>query len=148
MTVWIGINQTYFEIMCWVFFVDFHSDICLVTLVCLVYKTVVHEENTVWLLSITIIDLFPSHDVLCCHNEKPSILLTVSPPCMLINVPMIEHISNGNQTWSLFTIYIDSKNSAHCRYSSDFEISERKLLEVRNSLQDKVVVSFNTSRLL
>jgi hypothetical protein len=83
----------------------------LVRIVVEVDEAVVQEESAVALLSIAIIDLLSTLDIVKGFNYKASSVISVVP-CSLSRPLMVEHVCVGDETISLDAFNLYTENSA------------------------------------
>lgn len=107
----------------------------LICIVVQVDKTVIQEEPRVAFLSIAVIHLLPSWDVITCLDDESLSLVAVIPSGLSWSL-VVEHIRIWHETISLHSIDGNAENSARYHHSYLRVLLDGELLVVRNQTAD------------
>lgn len=103
----------------------------LVSIIIQIDETIIQKESTIAFLSIAIINLFTSLNIIHCFNNETFFLISIGP-CSLSRSFMIEHISICYKTISFYTFDLDTKYSAWYHHSYFRIFLKWELCKLRN----------------
>ena len=132
-------NHFLLNLFQFVIFIVVNSDWHLVCIVIQVNKAIVKEETTVAFLSITIIHLFTSLNIIQSFNDKSPSVIGVVPGCLPWSF-MVEHIGICYKTIRFNSFHLNTKNTTR-NHHSDFRILLNwELSEFGNFFANKIII--------
>ena len=125
------LNHVLLNLLHLIFRIVKDTDGYLVCIIVQVYKSVVEEKATIALLSIAIINLLSSFDIVKSLDYEATTIVCIVPSC-LSRALMIEHVCIGNESISLYSFNLNTKDTTWDHHANLWVLTEWKLGKLRH----------------